>query len=412
MRNNHRKSILSTAIVAASLAFSSTAFSALEEVVVTANKRAQSINDVGLSISALSADKLTEQKLTSLEEISSAVPGLVYSASTANTPIFTLRGVGFNEQTLGAYPATSLYLDEAPMPFPVLASHAAYDLERVEVLKGPQGILFGQNSTGGAINFISAKPGDEFEAGGDLSYGRFSKVEANGYVSGPLSDNLGARLAVTSVQADEWQKSTSRNDENGKEEYLALRLTTVFQPSDTATYTASFNTWSDESDPQAQQLVAIDPQLLTDAAGGVPPNLAAVLAQDLSPENSRAADWSTDIDPSSDRDFYQLILRGDWELSDGVTLTALTTYQDFEQTQNTDGDGSALVLFDLAPVEGEIDTWITEIRLAGETDTVKWVGGINYEQSNTLEEEILHYKGVLGILPPNTAKTSEAPVFA
>lgn len=80
----------------------------LEEVIVTANKRAQSANDVGLAISTLSADKLKDQKLTTLEEISTAVPGLVYSTSTANTPIFTLRGVGFNEQSLGAYPDQSL----------------------------------------------------------------------------------------------------------------------------------------------------------------------------------------------------------------------------------------------------------------------------------------------------------------
>tara|TARA_B100000700_G_scaffold300033_1_gene367695 strand:+ start:1389 stop:1976 length:588 start_codon:yes stop_codon:yes gene_type:complete len=160
MRNKNDLLPFNAVYLAVSLGFSATAAASeeLEQIVVTANKRTQSVNDVGLSISAISVDKLEEQKLTSLEDISSVVPGLVYSASTANTPIFTLRGIGFNEQTLGAYPATSLYLDEAPMPFPVLASHSAYDLERVEVLKGPQGILFGQNSTGGAINFISAKP--------------------------------------------------------------------------------------------------------------------------------------------------------------------------------------------------------------------------------------------------------------
>jgi len=243
--------------------FSVTLFAApaLEEVVVTANKRAESINDVGIAISAIGRDQLSEQQLTSLEEISSAVPGLVYSASTANTPIFTLRGIGFNEQTLGAYPATSLYLDEAPMPFPVLASHSAYDLERVEVLKGPQGILFGQNSTGGAINFIAAKPGDEFEAGADVSYGRFNTTEMNGYVSGPLTDTLSARMAFSGVKGDDWQKSASRNAENGAEEYYAGRLILKFEPTDTASYMLNVNGWKDKTDPQAQQLVAINPQV-------------------------------------------------------------------------------------------------------------------------------------------------------
>lgn len=370
-----------------------TAAAALEEIVVTANKRSESINDVGLSISAIGAQKLSDQKLTSLEEISSAVPGLVYSASTANTPIFTLRGIGFNEQTLGAYPATSLYLDEAPMPFPVLASHASYDLERVEVLKGPQGILFGQNSTGGAINFIAAKPGDEFEAGGDLSYSRFNKVELNGFVSAPLSDTVGARLAVSGVNADEWQQSSSRpGDENGAEEYFAARLVMTFEPNDSSRYLLNINGWNDKSDPQAQQVAAINPQVPVDAQGNIPANLATVLALPLSPENNRAADWSADINPSSDRDYYQLIVRGDWDLSDTMTLTALSTYQDFEQRQNTDGDGSALVLFDLAPLNGEIDTWISEVRLSGISENLKWVAGANFEQSNTLEEEVLNYR--------------------
>ena len=382
---------LGTTILASSLS-SFAGAAELEEIVVTANKRAESINEVGLSISAIGAEKLTDQKLTSLEEISSAVPGLVYSASTANTPIFTLRGVGFNEQTLGAYPATSLYLDEAPMPFPVLASHASYDLERVEVLKGPQGILFGQNSTGGAINFIAAKPGDEFEAGGDLSYSRFNKKEMNGYISGPLSDTVGARLSFTGVNADEWQRSASRDDKNGAEDYFAARLIVTFEPTDTSRYMVNINGWNDQSDPQAQQLAAINPQVPLDAVTGLPPiTVGAILAQQLTQEDNRAADWSPSINPSTDRDYYQIILRGDWDISDSMTLTALTTYQDFEQSSHSDGDGTSLVLFDLSPLNGAIDTWITEVRLAGSTDTMKWVIGGNYEKSNTSENEILNY---------------------
>src|SRR5690606_16513999 len=190
---NRLKRRLAYSLIAASC-IPAAANAALEEIIVTANKRAESANDIGLSITALSADKLKDQKLVSLEAITAAVPGLVFANSQQNTPILFLRGVGSNESSLGAYPAVSLYVDEIPLPFAAMAADSSYDLERVEVLKGPQGVLFGQNSTGGAINFIAAKPTEELSYGGDLSYGRFNKIETNAFVSGPLADNVGARL--------------------------------------------------------------------------------------------------------------------------------------------------------------------------------------------------------------------------
>ena len=93
----------------------------LDEIVVTANKREENLNDVGLTITAIGADAIAKSRITSLEDVVAAVPGLVYSPSTANTPIFTLRGIGFNEAALAVYPAVSVYTDQVPLPFPVLA---------------------------------------------------------------------------------------------------------------------------------------------------------------------------------------------------------------------------------------------------------------------------------------------------
>ena len=211
------------------------------DIVVTANKRQENINKVGLTITAVSGDLLAERKVTSLEDVASLVPGLAFSASTTNTPIFTLRGVGFNESSLGVYPAVSVYLDQAPLSFPVLASHSAYDLERVEVLKGPQGTLFGQNSTGGAINYIAAKPTSSFEAGGDISYGRFNQIEGNAYISGPITDTLRGRVAMTALNSDDWQYSVSRDDTNGHQSYVAGRLLLDWDASDSVRFAFNLN---------------------------------------------------------------------------------------------------------------------------------------------------------------------------
>lgn len=331
------------ALTQGQLAHAQTAPTAEEggEIIVTANKREQNINDVGLTITALSSESIADRKITSLADVAAAVPGLAYSPSTTNTPIFTLRGVGFNESSLGVYPAVSVYADEVPMPFPVTASHAAYDLERIEVLKGPQGTLFGQNSTGGAINYIVAKPTESFEAGGDIGYGRFNTIEGNAYISGPLGNTVAARLAVTGLNSDDWQKSNSRpNDTNGKQSYVAGRLLLDFKPSDGLRFSLNLNGWRDKSDPQAQQMVAVRPQVPAIATAT---NLAGLASAQFSPRNARAADWSTGVgEPRGDRKFYQASLRMDADVTDDITFTSLTSYNDYKQTQATDGDGLPL----------------------------------------------------------------------
>lgn len=169
--------------------------------------------------------------------------------------------MGFNSAALGSYPAVSPYLDQLPLPFPILALHTAYDLERVEVLKGPQGTLFGENATGGAINFIAAKPTSTLMAGGDVSYGRFNDVLGNAYLSGPISDTLRARVAGTFERADGWQISDSRRyDRNGKLSYGAGWLILDWDASNRLRFSLDVNGWLDKSQPQAPQFIALNPQ--------------------------------------------------------------------------------------------------------------------------------------------------------
>ncbi|MGD9661421.1 MAG: TonB-dependent receptor [Porticoccaceae bacterium] len=354
---------------------------ALEEIIVTANKRSESANSIGLSIAAVSGSKLADLKLTSLEEITSAVPGLVFATSQQNTPILALRGVGFNESSMGVYPATSLYVDEIPLPFPVMAAHSAYDLERVEVLKGPQGVLFGQNSTGGAINFIAAKPTEDLSYGADISYGRFNRLETNAHVSAPLGSSVGARLAIQHVAADDWQKSLTRNAENGEEDYTAGRLTLNIDPNDRTQLSFGLNAWTDKSDPQAMQLVAKTPK----RADAAPAKAAAQAALPFASENPRSADWTGEL--SGDKQFWQASFRGDFDLSDSFKITTLLAHSDYEQDQIQDGDGLALSTADFAD-QGEIESTFAEIRFSGEIgDSVRWLLGANYEDSSTTETQ-------------------------
>ena len=167
----------------------------VEEIIVTAQKREQNLSEVGMSISAMTGDQLAELGVTDASQLDKVVTGFNYSVTYYGTPILTIRGVGFQDTALASGPTVSVYLDEMPLQFAVMTQGAGLDLARVEALKGPQGTLFGQNATGGAINYIANKPSQEFEAGFDVSYGRFNTADITAFVSGPLTESLSARFA-------------------------------------------------------------------------------------------------------------------------------------------------------------------------------------------------------------------------
>lgn len=359
----------------------------LTEVVVTANKREESVNRVGMTITPLSGEELAARGVDSLEGLAAAVPGLVFSPSVNGTPILTLRGVGFNESSIGVYPAVSVYVDQVPLPFAVLARHTTFDVERVEVLKGPQGTLFGLNATGGAINYVAARPTDEFEGGIQVGYGKFNRVEANAYLSGRLAENLRSRIAISGASADGWQESYTRPwDKNGKQSYAAARWLVDWDPTENVRVAFSLNGYYDTSEPQAGQYVLLQPQTPGDEQ---PQEVAAP----FSPSTPRAADWAQGINaPRGRATFIQPAVRLDIDLSDSLTLTSLTSYNHYTQNQTTDGDGSALIVTDIQENVGDIRSINQELRLANSSeDALRWVVGANYEDSETFERQLLVY---------------------
>lgn len=370
------------------------------EIIVTANKRNESISKVGASVVAFDTSLLEKRGIVRLDELAKAVPNLALAPSTHGTPVFTLRGIGFNADSLGVYPAVSLSLDQAPMPFPVLAGHSMYDLERVEVLKGPQGTLFGQNSTGGAINFVAAKPTKELQAGFNLDYGRFNEIHGTAYMSGPVSETVGMRLAIDAAHRDNWQYNFTRPDANGEQNYIAARLITDWQVSDKLKLELNVNGSVDRSDPQALQIIA---SLPSNPAAPTPEELNAPLA----PRDLRAANWSnsgrrgvgTQSDtesarPRGNRKLFQAFLRADYNVSDDIALTSITTYNHLSQQMAFDLDGSQYELVDNPRGEGTIEDFDQELRLSNASAPgagFRWTVGANYNHSKVNELQIITY---------------------
>lgn len=383
------------------------------DIIVTANKREQNLNDVGLSVTAISGETLADRRITTVQDIAAVVPGLKFAESGTNTPIYTLRGIGFNEESLGVYPSVSVYTDEVPLPFPVLTLRAAVDLERIEALKGPQGILFGQNATGGAINYIAAKPTDDLRYGADVSYGRFNQITGNAFISGPIGDNAGFRLAVAASDMDGWQRSITRpDDRNGAQKYIAGRLTFELEPASNVRLRATVNAWQDKSEPQAGQLIAVRAQNRAAVQPGVQ-------ASPFPPLNSRAADWTTtanyvafqdpfgaaagtnttvvprttaDLSPRSNRKFIQGALRAEVDIGDVATLTSITSYLDFNQNLFSDKDGSAQAVANIGPSFADITSFNQELRISDQGNgPFRWLVGANYEKSEVSEDQNLTF---------------------
>lgn len=352
----------------------------LDVIVVTAQKREQSLDDVPLSVTAASGDKLAQQGVTDVSDLAKVVPGFSYTESAYATPVYTLRGIGFYDTSLAAKPTVSVYLDQVPLPFSVLARGATLDLERVEVLKGPQGTLFGSNSTGGAINYIPSQPTRELKAGINAGADQFGKFDLGGFISGPLSDTVAARIAVRTEQGGDWQRSYTREAKLGSSDFTTGRFLLDFDPSDSISFQLNLNGFVDKTDGQAAQLIGIVPL-------GNPARLGALATYPLSPANNRDADWSVGQEPKRDNWFYQVSLRSGFEISDAVKLVSISSYSRYSHDTDLDPDGVSLRDYFYNTV-GKIESVSQELRLEGRIgNNLTYIVGGNYSKEDGFQQD-------------------------
>ena len=206
----------------------------LEEIVVTAQKRAESLQKVPVSITALSADQLQQRQIRGPEDLALSVPNMQINAVLGDgVPIFSLRGISMSDFSLNQNGPVATYYDEVYKGSFALLGLGMFDLARVEVLKGPQGTLYGKNTTGGAVNLVSRAPDFSNEAYVSLSAGNFNYWQAEGAGQLALSDTVAARVAFTWADADGWMENEypGAPDLNAIDQY-GVRASLRYQPSD------------------------------------------------------------------------------------------------------------------------------------------------------------------------------------
>lgn len=367
-----------------------------DEIIVTAQKREENVNDVPMSIFATSGDDLRDMGITSTADLTKIVAGFTFNYSAYGAPVYTIRGVGFQDTALAASPTVSVYVDEITRPFSIEAVDVSLDVARVEVLKGPQGTLYGQNATGGAINYVTNKPTPDFAAGLNLSYGRFDTITADGYVSGPINDTLGYRLAAEYINSGPWQKSYTSGAELGRQDKFTGRATLQWEPTPELRVLLSGSLHLDRSETKAPQLLAIKVQ------NSQTPPPAGYLAYPLAPANNRAADWSSCINASPTEDpagcvplkknteYYSGSLRVDYDISPDVTLSSLTSYQDFDRFEPIDLDGTTFRNYESVQ-QGYLKSFYQELRLTGSFGKGSLIVGANYQHDDTVDTLLQSY---------------------
>jgi outer membrane receptor protein involved in Fe transport len=364
----------------------------LEEVIVTAQKREQSIKDVPMSITAVTGAELRDRGIVNVGDLAKIDTSFVESRASYGTPVYSIRGIGYNEQSLAASPTVSVYTDQVPYAYPALTKGADLDIERVEILKGPQGTLYGQNATGGAINFIAAKPTDTMHGAFNWGFGRFDATHLDGFIGGPLSSTLRGRVALSVDAGGAWQQSYTRDAMLGDARTQKIRALLDWTPSQEFKVELNLNAWHDASDTQAGQLIGID--LLTPVLG---PKVPLVSTYPLARRNDRSADWDVTPAPRNDENFYKGALRLEYTQWEALNLTSLTSFQHYTQNNYIDNDGLAL-LNNSERQTGNVQSLYEELRAGGAAaaDTLHWLLGVQYSDDKT--EELVH-----GYLPYSTS---------
>lgn len=233
------------------LAVSSTSWSSgsiIEEIVVTAQKRSQSILDVGGTVNAMSSKEMKELGIYNPIDVGSFLPNTQVTYGFGQ-PSFSIRGQGLNEFGQNTDSPVAVHVDEVYLSKSFQLGMSLFDIERVESLKGPQGTLFGRNTTGGTVNFITKKPTEEFEAGVDFEYGRFDRSRVEAFASGPLSENLLGRLSGYTLQSSDGPtKNLFDGGELGEKDQFGVRAQLQWTAASDTDVLFSFHYGEDNSD--------------------------------------------------------------------------------------------------------------------------------------------------------------------
>lgn len=381
----------------------------LEKVVVTAQKRSEAAQDVGTALTVLTGKEVSERGIVTVNQLQTEVPSLeIEPAFGSGQPQFRIRGVGFQDYAANNSPTVGVYVDEVAYPLPIMTQGLLFDLSRVEVLRGPQGTLYGRNTTGGAVNFVTNRPTREFAAGATIDYGSFNALNAQGYVSGSLADNVRGRLSAALAQGGAWQHNRDTGQSLGNKDQYALRGQLEWDVTDR--FNLRFTAHSGQDKSENEGLYLFTPKTGPGTPAPIDRNRANT-GWGFSPAFLQATGFGPNAKPSRDNKSAGYSLVANLDLGQ-TQLTSITAYEKFRRRELNDWDGTSARDSDEF-FGSNADVFSQELRLASTSGKVfNWVTGLYYSRENLKENFLSDFSNSLGLPIVKTSYSQNAETFA
>ena len=380
----------------------------IEEITVTARRREEALQDVPIAITAFSADALALRGSSDIGELAQSVPSVTLEPSRATNSTLTafIRGVGQQDPLAGFEQGVALYVDDVYIARPQGALLDIYDVDRIEVLRGPQGTLYGRNAVGGAIKYVTRRLSDERELSLKAGFGSYGQLDLVGSGSVPLGDMFRVGGAVASLTRDGYGKNLTTGLENYNKDVLAYRVSAEFEPNDSWLFRVAYDHTDDDSDPVAgwrpfPGAVSKEPVL-----GDRRDTLAGAARR----PSTAGINGNNEVESEG----YSLSI--DWNASDSVTLRSITAWREDYTESVIDFDSLAVMDFD-APVIYDNEQFSQELQLIygrGRWNAVVGAYYLDATASNDFDVVLGQLAGGLGVTAytGGTVDTEAWSVFA
>jgi iron complex outermembrane receptor protein len=340
------------------------------DIVVTAQRRSESVQKTPIAVSAIGGDALQSRGAINLASIGASVPGLNVSEQVGQARL-TLRGIGVDNISTGAESSVAFNQDGVFFSRSAAALASFYDVDRVEVLRGPQGTLYGRNATGGSVNIITNRPTDTYHGGVSLTAGNRDTIIAEGFVSGGLASNVSGRLSFQTQYHGGYGKNLVTGSDIDNKSSQAVRGQILFEPDSRLSILIGGDYYS--SDDRSNTYHYFGPGGFT--ASGQPVVPTGLLLGGFAAKSER--DIASANDPRSKAEFYGSRIDVNYQLSDSVGLRSLSAYRRSDYRVRSDISPTSVELFPIN-VSEKSDQFTQELQLNVDTDTNKLVTGVFY----------------------------------